>query len=330
MLVFVHIPKTAGTTFGTILHHHYRGEAFHYLGNAFSRFEEIEVPSDDGKVRAASGHITFGLQDRLPATARYVTILRDPVERTLSHYYYLAGGRGGGFIPPWLAAPSAELTLEECLEERGYIPDNLQTRMLCGLVSPYGALPTDALEQAKRNLRERFAYVGTTERFEEFLALVNLELGWPTVAFERTRANPDRPSAAEAPAELVRLAERRNGFDRELHAYAGELLAQALDRAGPELGLEVEIIRAAAARDDARPPAAVRSLPVEARVELAIKERELARMYAELRHQLRKRELILGKRRERKRKRAAERDSGEAPLGERLRRRLARLARGAG
>src|SRR5205085_2218053 len=103
--------------------------------------------------------------DRLPADARYLTILRDPVERTLSHYYYLVeppgkeGRFGGGLVPPGLPRPSPGLTLEDALGDGAYIPDNLQTRLLCGLVSPYDPLPADALEQAKRNVRERFAYV---------------------------------------------------------------------------------------------------------------------------------------------------------------------------
>ena len=37
--------------------------------------------------------MVFGLRDVLPADARYLTVLRDPVERTLSHYGYLVAPR---------------------------------------------------------------------------------------------------------------------------------------------------------------------------------------------------------------------------------------------
>src|SRR5262249_14814536 len=174
--------------------------------------------------------------------------------------------------------PSPELTLDECLTERGYIPDNLQTRMLCGLVSPYDPLPADAVEQAKRNLRDGFAYVGTTERFEEFLALLNVELGWPTVAYKRSNANPKRPKKDDLPPDVRRLVEERNALDSELYAYAAELQAEALGRRGPELADELDVIRRAEAwrrdHDDSTP--ASRALPVEARVALALKEAELA------------------------------------------------------
>src|SRR5205807_2156729 len=128
--------------------------------------------------------------------------------------------------------------------------DNLQTRMLCGIESPYDELPASALDDAKRNLRERLAWVGTTERFTEFLALLNLELGWPTLAPRRARANPRRPRGDE----LRPLAERYNELDRGLYAYAAELLEDALARRGPELADEVEVLRRAGenASTDAR------------------------------------------------------------------------------
>ena len=305
-LVFVHIPKTAGMTLARILQYHYR-DAFEGTGkpkggrtppdrrspNVFCRFEHVDgrlrAIAAKPKIRAVVGHITFGLHDRLPPDARYITILRDPVERTLSQYYFYVrppAGRTGvwaGLVPPWLQQPSPELTLEECLTERGYIPDNLQTRMLCGLVSPYDPLPPRALEQALHNLRDRFAFVGTTERFDEFLALLNLELRWPALAYEQWNENSARPRKEDLTSDVLRLVEERNALDRELHACAGELLAEALERAGPELERELEVIRGAHKLREARerggagdPLAAIRSLPFAARIELALKEGELA------------------------------------------------------
>jgi hypothetical protein len=257
------------------------------MPNVFSRpqFVEDRLRSvvADGSVRALSGHLTFGWADRLPADARWVTVLRDPVERVLSQYSYSVDPPprksrrpGAGLVPPWLPPPPATLTLDEALVERGYIPPDLQTRMLCGLLSPYDPLPADALEQAKRNLEERFAYVGTTERFPELLALMNLELGWPTVAYRRSNANPARRRPEDLPPETLALVEERNALDRELHAHAGALLDEAGRRHGPELAEEVEVLLLAEQRRRTKDPVDVRSLPVDARVELALKEGEVA------------------------------------------------------
>jgi hypothetical protein len=288
VLVFIHIPKAAGTTLGRILRHHYPGGAYDDGANAFTRLEQAEAhlaaAAAKADMGAISGEITFGLAARFPVGARVVSILRDPVERTLSQYYYFRRAMGRGLVPPWLPPPPGDLSLEQCLEEGGYILDNLQTRMLCGLVSPYDPLPPDALERAKDNLRQRLAYVGTTERFDEFLALLNLELGWPTLPYRRARVYRRSPERQSATAAGLRLVEEHNALDRELHAFAGELLDRSLARAGPELELELEVLREALGRwHDAQAegraasaPRAARSLPVAARVELALKEAELA------------------------------------------------------
>jgi len=299
LLVLLHIPKTAGMALAGILQYVY-GDAFRggvgesrflpeerRMPNVFSRPEHVEGRlrslRKKGTIRALSGHLTFGWADRLPPNSRWVTVLRDPVERTLSQYYYFvdppprrSGRPGAGFVPPWLPDPSPSLTLDEALTERGYIPPNLQTRMLCGLVSPYDPLPEGALEQAKCNLDERFAYVGTTERFAEFLALLNLELGWPTIAFRRSNANPKRPKQGDLPPETLRLVEERNELDRELYAHGVSILDKSLARHGADLAEEAEVLHLAEQRRRSREPHDPRSLPLEARVEIALREGELA------------------------------------------------------
>jgi hypothetical protein len=288
-LVFVHIPKAAGTTFGRILRHHY-GAHFERI-DQFRR-DELQRTAARGErpslelagVQAVTGHVAFGLLERLFPDGLFMTILRDPVERTLSQYEYMLHRVGRPWDHETLPPPTADLTIDDALG-RGYVLDNLQTRMLCGLTTPSDPLPADALERAKRNLSERFRYVGTTERFAEFLALLNLEFGWPTVAYKEARATPGRRPAQDRPASELRAVEHANALDRELVTYGAGLLERALEAAGPEVEAEAEVLRRALplerrARkgEDVAGPAAVRSLPVEAQVLLAVKEADLGRM----------------------------------------------------
>lgn len=298
-LVLVHIPKTAGTTLGSLLLHHYcerfrrvdmsgvhahadgdRLEVTRYgAGGTVERIERFPLAAH---VEAVSGHIPVGLLGLLPPAERHVTILRDPVERTLSQYYHLVGRRAV-WRHEWLPAPTPELRLGDAIGERSYIPDNLQTRMLCGLVSVEQPLPGDALERATRALRERFTHVGTTERFEELVALLNLDLGWPTVLYERARVNEVRPRGRNVPPEEIRLAEEANELDRELHTEAARLQAEAVERAGPELETELEVLRLAQLRRSGGQGVPLRALPIDARVELAVRESDLLDARLELR-----------------------------------------------
>jgi hypothetical protein len=290
LVVFLHIPKTAGTTLGTLLRRHY-GPAFRRIDTSGAHDPEVlrqrvETALSRPGLAATQGHITAGVLDLMPEGALVGTILRDPAERTLSQFHHLVT-RVGRWQHDWLAPPSRDLTIAGCLGERSYIADNLQTRMLCGTTSPIEPLPADALDRAKQTLRDRFTFVGTTERFDEWLALLNLKLGWPTVAYEPARAAPERMRKGDVSPEDLRRIEEANALDQQLYEYGAQLLAQALEQAGPELLHELEILRIAQERlngagDSRSATASTRSFPAEARVELAVKEFQLLRAEAEL------------------------------------------------
>src|SRR5438876_9976046 len=110
LLVFVHIPKTAGTTISTILHHHYgpRSRRINTSGAAHDagRLQErVTAALAEPTVQVVQGHISFGVSELLPADARYATLLRDPVERTLSEFHHLVT-RTGKWRHDWLGPPS--------------------------------------------------------------------------------------------------------------------------------------------------------------------------------------------------------------------------------
>jgi hypothetical protein len=84
-LVFVHLPKTGGTT----LHHHFSA---HFRPEEIcpERFSNLQSYSPDELMRWRffSGHFNADEIKRIPGPVYTVTVLRNPIERLLSHYYF--------------------------------------------------------------------------------------------------------------------------------------------------------------------------------------------------------------------------------------------------
>lgn len=80
-LIFIHIPKTAGTSFGQVIESN-SGEPYRYRGLRRMLTEDLSGYS------VIQGHMAHGIHRFLSGKAIYVTFLRDPVEQCISYYYF--------------------------------------------------------------------------------------------------------------------------------------------------------------------------------------------------------------------------------------------------
>lgn len=172
-------------------------------------------------LRAVAGHFTFGLHEHVARPWTYVTVLRDPVERVLSLYYFLG--------------LHERMSLEEFAADPPFREaDNDQVRRIAGVDPPLGGCTRETLERARENLRRHFSVVGTVERFDETLVLLDRRLGWTREVPSRPRnVNPDREPAAALPRAALEAIRGRNELDAELHRWAGEWMDRAIAEEGP-------------------------------------------------------------------------------------------------
>jgi hypothetical protein len=276
LLVFVHIPKTAGTTLTTVLTTNEPGTRTRHGGNVFKggggakhgvRFESL-LKNEHGELDGAgvvAGHFPLGIREYMPGDreVRYFTFLREPADRTLSHYFAIRERRGGAEEPTKLGLQPlpAEATLDDMLEA-GYLHDNVQTRMLSGLAEPFGEVDEGMLEQAKHNLREELAFFGLTERFDESLLLAKRRLGFRSILYRpfvdtgrsgrrsTGRVNTRRPRGDELPPELLAGAQACNRYDTELYRFAAQLFDEASELEELEFEVELAALRAAKAEGE--------------------------------------------------------------------------------
>jgi hypothetical protein len=109
--------------------------------------------------------------------------------------------------------------------------DNGQTRILAGI--GHGArfrhCTQQMLDTAKENLQKHFAAAGVSERFDEFLRLVQQRLGWGITRYKIKNAGHDRPQVQDVDAETRAVIVEHNQLDIALYRYAAKLFEQQLN-----------------------------------------------------------------------------------------------------
>ena len=94
-LLVVHIPKTAGTTFRTILWNQYSEPPCNLYPSAWEAKAGLELLPRKGRFGAVIGHFPYGLHSKpwiqplLEDNVEYATFVRDPVRRVVSNFNHL-------------------------------------------------------------------------------------------------------------------------------------------------------------------------------------------------------------------------------------------------
>ena len=230
--LFVHMQRTAGTAFRRRLINHF-GDAAVYptAGMDDANFVGLALSVDHlrkrlaargDQIRVVTGHFPLCTTDLIDGRFTTLTLLRDPVERTLS---YLRHHRQ-------TTRPDRNRTLEEIYDipfRFHGLAHNHMTKMLSltpaevvhdmPMLTPV-EFTDDHLERAKAALSGMDA-VGLQESFEDFCEEVAARFGWHLG--EPETANTSVP--VDVPERFrARIAED-NALDLELYEFARVLLA---------------------------------------------------------------------------------------------------------
>jgi hypothetical protein len=181
-----------------------------------------------------AGHLPWGLHTVIPAPCHYISMVRDPVDRLVSHYFHVHGEpehhsykqivEGGMSLLDFV---TSDITIEV---------ENLQSRYFAGLEAhdvPLGAFTGEMFDRAVRNIEESFVAVGAQEYFDQSLLLFQEMLGWKFDPFYTPRrVNASRPRNREVAPEVREAIMMRNGFDLKLHAWVTERVRAAIQERG--------------------------------------------------------------------------------------------------
>jgi len=262
-IIFLHVPKTAGTTLNRLIEWEYPIFQMYSIDPVLFEWSAAHLrnlPRERlAKTRMFKGHMLFGLHEVLPQPSTYITVLRDPVERSLSAFYYM---RTYKLHPLYWKLRRENWTLERYIERT--TRDNVQCKVIAG--ANYHAPCTDEIfETAKQHLDRYFSVVGLSERLEESLALMKLRFGWQLKsysAFNVTRSRPKKGDLSQTTLDLIR---DRNKYDVELYRLAVQRFETDLAQVADKVAGIVDQLKVARSRAEGPVNSALLSLRAEVR-----------------------------------------------------------------
>jgi hypothetical protein len=226
VIIFLHSPRTGGTTLNSLLTFQYGINHIHTFHNGFlSDSVHSYLEMDDNKkkqIKCLRGHINFGLHEYLRSSDQgfYVSLIRSPVERVLSTFGYISGYRGDDLL-----RKEVQSKLLVFLEEGhpGYI-HNDQTRRVAGRSRDIKVTSLD-LEIAQRNVDKHFLVVGVTDKFEQTVLLMKRVLGWTKPPFFiRNNIHKSGGLKARISEEIINIIQSQNYLDKQLYDFASNRL----------------------------------------------------------------------------------------------------------
>ncbi len=233
LFLYLHLPKTAGVAVRNLLAAHYREEQVRdvigpdYLASEQS-IRELDA-AQKSRVGLIAGHFSYGLHKAFDRPCQYFSMLRDPVDRMVSLYYFT---RSNSRHPRHAQAQRMSLADYVC---SGVHPEleNCQTKMIsgrpeCNFVAGTEPCNEQDLVRAKTHLAGHFVSVGLFEQMDLSLLMLCRAMDWKYLPARRTNVTSVRRTLSELGSSEREAILTVNHFDQQLHEYAKTLFEQQL------------------------------------------------------------------------------------------------------
>ncbi|MDB9775836.1 sulfotransferase family protein [Vicingaceae bacterium] len=209
-LIFLHLPKNAGTTLNSILKKSYNPSEIYQVGYDenkvwnFNKFKNLSQKERDN-VKLLTGHFNFGVHELFTNDYAYLTMLRHPIERTISFYNYVKRKKEHRILDL-----VKNKSLIECVTQiKDFDVVNGQARKLSNCDDE-----NLMLKKALANIDSQFEFVGIQEYFEESILLLNNVLKLNILYYKNLNRAEHKPIIDK---ELIIEIEKTNQIDTELY-----------------------------------------------------------------------------------------------------------------
>ena len=242
---FLHIPKTAGTTLNTILDDNLPKDRILSLYTESQHRALADICYDDlALYKLVRGHVFITDFTEIldgPVPFRVFTFLRDPVQRVISEFHFLKRWPKS-HLYDYLNRNDVSL-LEYVTSDEKVLRNRGRNNMVNSLSGVRGADLDEGLDLAWHHLKDRFAFFGILERFDESLLMLKRLMGLGSAFYERQNV---RGTSLDAPLtrEEFEIICEHNRYDLLLYERAVEEFSRRVDLLGAEFQADVRMFDA--------------------------------------------------------------------------------------
>ena len=222
---FIHIPKTAGTSFRMMLYELFAPSEIapnvfdiEKNGGSYPNINDLLNSKDENELnllRLVAGHYPFQPKKYFKHKPQALVFLRDPLERAISNLFHLKR-RNPKFY---------NHSFEEIFENSPRQLINMQVRYVSGAYLK-SELDQSDLRCAKRRLNQ-FAFVGITEQFDASIDYVETKFGWKFP--ERLVRNVNTVfDFKDLSPDLLEKIKAANSLDQSLYNYGIKVFAERM------------------------------------------------------------------------------------------------------
>ncbi|MUT64593.1 sulfotransferase family 2 domain-containing protein [Paenibacillus sp. NEAU-GSW1] len=221
LLLYLHIPKTGGTSFTQMILDNCPKTVYYFQVSS----SPVATAEALNTVDALCGHFPYGIHRETERPFRYITMLRDPVELTISYFYFMYHNVNHPlYYAPYLCIDEF---IHNPLFDNEYV--NLQTRFISGNID---TLAPD-LKLAKKILARKMSLVGITEMYAESQFLLADGMGWPLQRYPTLNVTTNRLKQNQISSATLQLIREKNSIDIALYQYALEQMHKKLGHLSP-------------------------------------------------------------------------------------------------
>lgn len=216
-LLHFHLPKTAGTA----LRHYLAAQLGEQqvseaivgmrLADAIIHWEDFQV---------ISGHFSLRQGDALPADRYCLTVLRDPIDRFLSEFFFIKGNNADRLEDPRIHMLDLDAFLES-MAPSAVEHLSPQLTMLYPLgTSSLGTLSNEEKTQAAIHALDAFELVGVQEELADFVCMLDTAFCWKAMPLTLKNVTWRRPGKEVLSARQLSTLETLYAGELELYRHA--------------------------------------------------------------------------------------------------------------